>query len=87
MRITPKRKLQKAQAEYSKAKGTHYKHQRAAEKAARGVGDKNAVSPSELGLNVNLADQTRRVLATLTPREEKVLRMRFGIGESGEGTG
>jgi RNA polymerase primary sigma factor len=35
---------------------------------------------------MNLADQTRRVLATLTPREEKVLRMRFGIGESSDHT-
>lgn len=32
----------------------------------------------------HLAEQTRKVLATLTPREEKVLRMRFGIGEKGE---
>jgi RNA polymerase primary sigma factor len=31
-------------------------------------------------ISVNLADQTRKVLATLTPREERVLRMRFGIG-------
>ena len=30
----------------------------------------------------NLAEKTRNVLATLTPREEKILRMRFGIGES-----
>jgi RNA polymerase primary sigma factor len=50
------------------------------------IEDKNAVSPSELVINVNLADQTRRVLATLTPREEKVLRMRFGIGESSDHT-
>lgn len=42
MRITPKRKLQKLQAEYSKAKGAHYKHQRAAEKAARAVEKKFA---------------------------------------------
>jgi RNA polymerase primary sigma factor len=37
-------------------------------------------------ININLADQTRRVLATLTPREEKVLRMRFGIGETSDHT-
>jgi RNA polymerase primary sigma factor len=36
--------------------------------------------------NVNLSEQTRKVLATLTPREEKVLRMRFGIGESSDHT-
>ncbi len=50
------------------------------------IEDKNAVSPSEVVINLNLADQTRRVLATLTPREEKVLRMRFGIGESSDHT-
>jgi RNA polymerase primary sigma factor len=50
------------------------------------IEDKNAVSPSELVININLADQTRRVLATLTPREEKVLRMRFGIGETSDHT-
>ncbi len=35
---------------------------------------------------MNLAEQTRKVLATLTPREEKVLRMRFGIGEKSDHT-
>ncbi len=35
---------------------------------------------------MNLAEQTRKVLATLTPREEKVLRMRFGIGEKADHT-
>jgi RNA polymerase primary sigma factor len=50
------------------------------------IEDKNAVSPSEVVININLADQTRRVLATLTPREEKVLRMRFGIGETSDHT-
>jgi RNA polymerase primary sigma factor len=34
----------------------------------------------------NLAEETRKVLATLTPREEKVLRMRFGIGEKSDHT-
>ena len=43
-------------------------------------------SPSESVISVNLADQTRKVLATLTPREEKVLRMRFGIGEKSDHT-
>ncbi len=50
------------------------------------IEDKNAVSPSESVIGVNLSDQTRRVLATLTPREEKVLRMRFGIGEASDHT-
>ena len=35
---------------------------------------------------MNVAEQTQRVLATLTPREEKVLRMRFGIGEKSDHT-
>jgi RNA polymerase primary sigma factor len=50
------------------------------------IEDKNAVSPSEAVISMNLAEQTRRVLATLTPREEKVLRMRFGIGEKSDHT-
>jgi RNA polymerase primary sigma factor len=37
-------------------------------------------------MTMNLAEQTRKVLATLTPREEKVLRMRFGIGEKSDHT-
>jgi RNA polymerase primary sigma factor len=37
-------------------------------------------------ITMNLADQTHKLLATLTPREEKVLRMRFGIGEKSERT-
>jgi RNA polymerase primary sigma factor len=50
------------------------------------IEDKNMTSPSDAVINLNLADQTRRVLATLTPREEKVLRMRFGIGEASDHT-
>ncbi|MBI4815839.1 MAG: RNA polymerase sigma factor RpoD [Deltaproteobacteria bacterium] len=50
------------------------------------IEDKSAVSPSEAVISMNLAEQTRRVLATLTPREEKVLRMRFGIGEKSDHT-
>ena len=42
------------------------------------IEDKNAVSPVDAVIGGNLEDQTRRVLKTLTPREEKVLRMRFG---------
>jgi len=44
------------------------------------------VSPAEAVINMNLSEQTRRVLKTLTPREEKVLRMRFGIGEKSDHT-
>ncbi len=50
------------------------------------IEDKSAVSPVEAVINGNLEDQTRRVLKTLTPREEKVLRMRFGIGEKSDHT-
>ena len=50
------------------------------------IEDKNAVSPSDAAVNTNLSEQTRKVLKTLTPREEKVLRMRFGIGEKSDHT-
>jgi len=50
------------------------------------IEDKNAVNPAEAVINLNLSDQTRKVLKTLTPREEKVLRMRFGIGEKSDHT-
>jgi RNA polymerase primary sigma factor len=45
------------------------------------IEDKNAVNPQDAVINSNLADQTRLVLSTLAPREERVLKMRFGIGE------
>ena len=45
------------------------------------VEDKNAINPADAVVEQNLSDQTRRVLATLAPREERVLKMRFGIGE------
>ncbi|MCB9546693.1 MAG: RNA polymerase sigma factor RpoD [Myxococcales bacterium] len=50
------------------------------------IEDKSAVSPSDAVVNLSLQEQTRKVLATLTPREEKVLRMRFGIGERSDHT-
>ncbi|MCB9030537.1 MAG: RNA polymerase sigma factor RpoD, partial [Deltaproteobacteria bacterium] len=50
------------------------------------IEDKRVISPSEAVVNMNLQEQTRTVLATLTPREEKVLRMRFGIGEKSDHT-
>ena len=50
------------------------------------IEDKRIVSPSDAVENLNLQEQTRRVLGTLTPREEKVLRMRFGIGEKSDHT-
>ncbi len=44
------------------------------------IEDKNATQPLESAVNSNLRETTTRVLASLTPREERVLRMRFGIG-------
>ncbi len=50
------------------------------------IEDKKFLLPSDATVNIDLANQTRKVLATLTPREEKVLRMRFGIGEKADHT-
>jgi RNA polymerase primary sigma factor len=50
------------------------------------IEDKNIINPSEAVISLNLSEQTRKVLSTLTPREEKVLRMRFGIGEKSDHT-
>ncbi len=50
------------------------------------IEDKTATNPSNAVMQMNLGEQTRKVLATLTPREEKVLRMRFGIGERSDHT-
>ena len=50
------------------------------------IEDKNILSPGDAVVNFGLAEQTRKVLTTLTPREEKVLRMRFGIGEKADHT-
>jgi len=50
------------------------------------IEDKSAIPADDTLITMDLAEQTRRVLATLTPREEKILRMRFGIGEKAEHT-
>ncbi|MEO1086937.1 MAG: sigma-70 family RNA polymerase sigma factor, partial [Acidobacteriota bacterium] len=50
------------------------------------IEDKNAISPIDSVVDSNLRDSTSRVLKTLTPREELVLRMRFGVGEGSEHT-
>ncbi len=50
------------------------------------IEDKKITSPTEAIENLNLAEITRTVLSTLTPREEKVIRMRFGIGEKSDHT-
>ena len=44
------------------------------------IEDKNTVIPLDAAIHTNLRDTTTRILSTLTPREERVLRMRFGIG-------
>jgi RNA polymerase primary sigma factor len=50
------------------------------------IEDKKVTAPSEAVVQLNLSEQTRKVLATLTPREEKVLKMRFGIDEKADHT-
>jgi RNA polymerase primary sigma factor len=50
------------------------------------IEDKKVVAPAEAVVQLNLSEQTRKVLATLTPREEKVLKMRFGIDEKADHT-
>ncbi len=50
------------------------------------IEDTTIENPSDTVINKHLADQTGKVLATLTPREERVLRMRFGIGERSDHT-
>ncbi len=50
------------------------------------IEDKSAVSPSDALISSNLSEKTREVLSRLTQREEKVLRMRFGVGEKSDHT-
>jgi RNA polymerase primary sigma factor len=50
------------------------------------IEDRNIVSPAEAVINLNLKEQTEAVLKTLTPREEKVIKMRFGVGDGSEHT-
>ena len=50
------------------------------------IEDKMAVQPLEAAIHANLRETTTRILASLTPREERVLRMRFGIGMNTEHT-
>ena len=50
------------------------------------IEDKKVAPPGEAAINRSLHEQTKKVLSTLTPREEKVLRMRFGIGEKADHT-
>jgi RNA polymerase primary sigma factor len=50
------------------------------------IEDKGSVSPQDAAINANLVKQTQKVLSTLDKREEKILRMRFGIGEKHDHT-
>jgi RNA polymerase primary sigma factor len=50
------------------------------------IEDRNIVSPSEAIINLNLKEMTDQLLKTLTPREERVIKMRFGIGDGSEHT-
>jgi len=50
------------------------------------IEDRSMVSPAEAVINVNLKDQTAQVLRSLTPREEKVIKMRFGLEDGSEHT-
>ena len=50
------------------------------------IEDRTAVSPSEAVINLDLREQTESVLKTLTPREERVIKMRFGVGDGSEHT-
>ena len=50
------------------------------------IEDKKIISPQDAVMSVTLSEQCREILSTLTPREEKVLRMRFGIGEKSDHT-
>ena len=50
------------------------------------IEDKNAIQPIDAAIQSNLKETTTRVLASLTPREERILRMRFGIGMNSDHT-
>ena len=50
------------------------------------IQDNTRVSPSEAMIRVNLQEQTAQVLRTLNPREEKIIRMRFGLEDGSEHT-
>ena len=50
------------------------------------IEDRQVVSPAEAVISLNLKEQTESVLKTLTPREEKVIKMRFGVGDGSEHT-
>jgi RNA polymerase primary sigma factor len=50
------------------------------------IEDKAIISPSDAVINLNLKEQTEAVVRTLTPREEKIIKMRFGLDDGSERT-
>ena len=50
------------------------------------VKDESSLDPEKAAMGVNLQEETRRILVTLSPREEKIIRMRFGIREKSDYT-
>lgn len=50
------------------------------------IEDPTAISPAEVLIDISMKDQTAALLGTLTPREEQIIRMRFGIGDGSEET-
>jgi RNA polymerase primary sigma factor len=50
------------------------------------IEDKKAVAPLDSAINSNLKETTTKILSSLTPREERVLRMRFGVGMNSDHT-
>ena len=54
--------------------------------AVRGLWVGNAILPIDAAIQSNLRETTTRVLASLTPREERIVRMRFGLGMNGDHT-
>ena len=50
------------------------------------IEDRNVVSPAEAVINVNLKERTERVLRTLSPREERIIKVRFGLEDGSEHT-
>ena len=50
------------------------------------IEDQNVISPAEAVISLNLKEQTESVLQTLTPREERVIKMRFGVGDGKDHT-
>ena len=50
------------------------------------IASRTSISPDDAAVSSDLGEQVRKALSTLTPREEKILRMRFGVGEKSDHT-